>query len=149
MTNPQKKKKKTEIIEVWGRLKERIFRQKEDYQLQLNQIFVSLLSSSKITIPPNKHFSFGEVMIWVQKVRKEVENLKRDLQKEKGWWDKWIDDNSVPFFEYLSNYNTVNIIYNSERANDNVFLLFNKKIASVDFKRRFKELTYRYYLNQN
>ena len=88
-------------------------------------------------------------MIEVQKVRKEVENLKRDLQKERSWWDKWTNDNSVPLFE-LGNYNnTVDIIYNSKRASDNVFLLFSKKIALVDFKRRFKELTYKYYLSQN
>ena len=81
MTNPQKKKKKNseELLTVWTNLKEKIKRNQASFQSNIDQIFIRLISDSKIIIhPPNEHFTLEEIIAEAKTTLEIINNLEKE-----------------------------------------------------------------------
>ena len=87
----------------------------------------------------------------------KIEELKRELEKEKGWWDKWVNDESdlsdfsyFVFTNYPENMNMVESFINKNRyASGQRYHLFNSVIFRGDRDSKiFIKLIGEYYKNQ-
>lgn len=117
-------------MEVWTNLKEKVIRHSENYQIHLNQIFSSLISSNLIAF--NKNFTAEEVIEEAKETRNEINQLK---QKNQSQLDKIFDileDSDTIEFPY-KNHTFEQVITETNRVISEV-----KKLEKENWKLRRK-----------
>ena len=83
----------------------------------------------------------------------ELNQVKQELQKEKGWWDKWMNDETKiisggPFFDINFDSQPAILYLNIEIKRDLVYTIEEQKNTRMKEFKKIINFFYKYYLNK-